>query len=252
MDISYSTSGRQPAWMASRLEILPHLRGIGNPPIKVCAALPGQAQIVPGELGGDPSNDSLDFFPASSFQPWLTPPPPGISLRVDYEHKNEAYKFYARLLGHTPGGPWRLSLPRSIEHSDRRLVVRYKVLGEAGFSVVLGTATEKRVLPLHDLSTEGLCFAFLGRDKLCAPGDVLAAELHMPIQGPFRLFLGVMNLRPMESVRSPLHEEEPADAGKPDTLAGARLLGLGPSERHALALGISLWDIVRGRRASLA
>lgn len=248
MDLSYSKSERKAEWMTTSREILPHLSQFSAKSGEASVVFPSIPRLVSGSLGTSEGSRYLVFRPCPLYDSILPPPPPRISVRVDYEQKADAYNFFSRVAGTDPTGHWFLMPPRAIEKSDRRLVVRYPVLGDPEFRLEIRKGREMREMPIYDLSTEGVSFALRAEEGLAKPGDIIEAELSIPNQPTLGLYLGITNLRPMETIRHFRSADRDAHDEPQDSIAGARFLGMESRDRHLLALAISLWDIMRKTR----
>jgi hypothetical protein len=195
------------------------------------AVLSVQGRQIYGVLGApDPESSRVPFTVDPLLEELVEMPEPGRAVRVSYEYRDSAYAFFSEIEGAGFGGPrgWVLQLPRTVERTDRRLVSRYEVTGEPGFSLELDLGEGWSSYALMDISSAGMAFFFeAGQGGAFMTGRRFDARIVIDRQPPIAVELEIRNTRP-----------RPGGGGQ---IAGGSLVRLGPIERSQISRQLSEW-----------
>ena len=114
------------------------------------------------EIGGEKVKADLDFPRTESQSVQLTVtdtvsdvpfrPVAGTVARVSYQRGPASYSWLTNVVEASSPRQWSLAYPTAIERNERRIVMRHRVLGRAGFACTSTWEMASRALPLFDAS----------------------------------------------------------------------------------------------------
>lgn len=180
--------------------------------------------IVKAQIGGEEVEGRLSFPQTETRRVVLTidektamvpfTPLAGTVVRVSYCRGEAKYEWLSSVVESVDQQNWALGYPTTIQRSERRIVVRHRILGRGGFQlrVDMGDGSP-RALPLFDLSAAGVGFLCRAGSETLCQGDELEAVLMLPDGSSAALRLEVANTRPIAG-------------GTGDHVVGCRLLGV--------------------------
>lgn len=218
-------SKKGPQWLTSKEDVVAHLY--------FAAAEIGTVSVEMGvvRVGGSISFPSPDLeifsFFASSADDEPAPPEPGTVVRVHYSRGDSVYSFLTEVAESNDQGRWRLSFPRTIERTERRIVGRHRVLAVGGFRIRMDRGDGVMVsLPLVDLSTAGLSFVYESEALSLSEGRAVAGSVLLPSGTAIPLLMEIRNLRSAPDRRG-------------QQVAGCRFLGLAAQDHAVLARALA-------------
>lgn len=160
-------------------------------------------------------------------------PVEGAVVRVTYRRGPANYSWLTGVLDSTNARQWVLAYPATIERNERRIVVRHRVLGRAGFRLRLDTGDGvERALPLFDISAAGLGFIYRPHMRDVVDGAQMQGMLTLPDGAVVSVGVEVANFRPVPG-------------GGPDRVVGCRFVGLSASIQTRVARSLAEYEAAR-------
>jgi hypothetical protein len=218
----------KPTFLGSQEAIVAHLFYVAAEIQCVTAHVGGHS--VPGTLlWPEPERRTFGFRPDPGELPATSSPRPGRVLRVQYASLQDDYSFLVALKS-VEGGEWRLSIPRQVDRTDRRLVPRQPVYSSRQFTLQLkSTAESNRRLLVVDLSPSGMALIYDPRLDELEEGRAYLGLLHAPNHPGQRLRFEVVNQRSL-------------DEGEELLIVGCHFQGLGFTGCRTLAELLAVWE----------
>ena len=159
-------------------------------------------------------------------------PVQGAVVRVSYRRGQATYSWLTGVIEAANPRQWILSYPATIERNERRIVIRHRVLGRAGFRLRVDTGDGvERALPLFDLSAAGLGFIHRPDLRHVADGARLTGLLMLPDGATVKVGIEVANLRPVPG-------------GGADRVVGCRFVGLSATSQARIAKALAEYERV--------
>lgn len=178
-----------PEYLVDQIDIIAHLFFASGTADRVIVTSNGRvfdgAYRFPDGEGG--------FIACGAGMPWLEP---GSTVQVEYVGPTDEYRFEATVLAQQATG-FHVSLPRTIERSDRRATPRILLSPDAGVHFV---EEGGRAYVACDLSDGGAGLVDLTNEPR-AEGQVLRGRLMVPGIGPLETTLEIRNVRSTDDSR---------------------------------------------------
>jgi hypothetical protein len=218
----------QPPFLGSEEAIIAHLF-YATVEIEIVTVQVGR-QGVPGTMTWpDADTRTIGFVPDVGELDGAAPPRPGRVVRVQYASLNDEYSFLATLKSVEPGS-WRLSIPRQVDRTDRRLLPRAPVLNSRKFTLQLRSGRESaRHLLVVDISPAGLALVYDPRLDDFEKGKAYLGLLNVPNHPGMRLRFEVVDIRTLGD-------------DKDQSVIGASFQGLGFAGCRTLAEILAIWE----------
>ncbi len=218
----------QPSFLGSEEAIIAHLF-YATAEIQIVTAHVG-AHSVPGLLTWpEAEGRTFGFVPDPGDLPDGADPRPGRVLRVQYASLDDEYSFLAALKSVDSGG-WRLSIPRQVERTDRRLLPREQVYNSRKFTLQPKQSMQStRHLLIVDISPAGFSLVYDPRLDEFEQGKSYMGLLNAPNHPGMRVRFEVVNGRFLGET-------------KDQRIMGASFQGLGFSGCRTLAEILAIWE----------
>lgn len=192
------------------------------------------------EIGGEKVKADLDFPRTESQSVQLTVtdtvsdvpfrPVAGTVARVSYQRGPASYSWLTNVVEASSPRQWSLAYPTAIERNERRIVMRHRVLGRAGFRLHIDMGDGVvRALPLFDASAAGLGFIHRPDLRSVVDGARLEGRLVLPDGTAVEVGLEVANLRPVPG-------------GGNDRVVGCRFVDLPAINQVRIAKALAAYD----------
>ncbi len=216
-----------PLWLTRPEDVLSHL-------LYVAAEIPSAVLTVEGmQVHGqlappDEGSGQVCFIVDSNLDGLVNSPPPGRSVRLDYEGDEDAYSFFSEVVGTDMLKRWILDAPRTVERTQQRLIARHEVSGNPEFGLQVQLDDGLVEVQIQDLSNNGISFALHKSQGQVKEGTVVSGVLEVPGLHPLRIQMEVRNIRNLPG-------------SSKIRLAGTRFHALANAERGALARALATW-----------
>ena len=218
----------QPPFLGSEEAIVAHLF-YATAEIQIVTAHVGGASISGTLLWPDADTRTFGFVPESEEHLSAAALRPGRAIRVQYASLSDEYSFLTALKSVAPDC-WRLSIPRHVDHKDRRLLPRAPVFNSRKFTLQLRQGGEvPRRLIVVDISPAGIALIYDPRLDDFAEGKAYLGLLNVPHHPGLRVRFEVIDIRTLGD------DEEMR-------IVGGYFHGLGFVGCRTLAEILAIWD----------